>query len=71
MRDKLTGWKDVFSFTFRQTLKSKAYKGSLIILLFISFISMPLLNLFLGNTAKTIENHITKLYVKNETSLLE
>ena len=46
-KDSVRGWRDVFSFTLGQTLKSKAYKVSLVIMLLIAMVSMPLMNIFL------------------------
>ena len=48
-KDNLRGWKDVFTFTLVQTLKSKTYIVTLIIMMAIAMISMPLMNTFLLN----------------------
>ena len=39
-KDNIRGWKDVFTFTLVQTLKSKAYIVSLIIMMVIAMISL-------------------------------
>ncbi len=70
-KSKISGWKDVYSFTLIQTVKSKSFLVSLIILLVISAVSMPLINLFTGGTDKEIENHIEKVYIKDESGLSE
>lgn len=69
MKNRLTGWRDVFAFTFRQTIKSKAYTGTLIFLVIFGLLSMPLLNLILGNSAGSSQGSITKVYILNETGL--
>jgi len=46
-KDNLRGWKDVFTFTLTQTVKSKVYIVSLVIMMAIAMISMPILNTFL------------------------
>ena len=48
-KDSIRGWKDVFTFTLTQTLKSKAYIVSLVIMMVIAMVSMPLMNTFLLN----------------------
>ena len=47
MNSSITGWKDVYSFTLSQVLKSKAYLVSYFIL-----VLLTLLNLFLGISQK-------------------
>ena len=65
----LRGWKDVFSFTVIQTLKSKAYIASLIIMCVIVLFSMPVMNLIMSEDAmEDIEkSSIEKVYVYNMT----
>ena len=70
-KSNITGWKDVFSFTLTQTLKSKAFIISYIILLVLAIFATPLMNNFLGDV-QVDENQpspIEKVYVKNSTSL--
>lgn len=68
-KDNIRGWKDVFAFTLTQTLKSKVYIVSLVIMMMIAMISMPVLNTFLlkdtvdGPTSSAIE----KVYLYNMT----
>ena len=68
-KDSLRGWKDVFTFTLVQTVKSKAYRVSLIIMMGILLVSMPLLNIFLFSEAQTgpQESSVEKVYVYNMT----
>lgn len=69
-KTSITGWKDVFTFTLRQTLKSKAFIITYIILLIMIAISMPLLSLFTSDGTGTIDNiSIEKVYVNNQTPL--
>lgn len=70
-KTNITGWKDVFTFTLVQTLKSKAFIISYIILLTLAIISMPLITLITsGNTANADGvSPISKVYVSNQTLL--
>ena len=68
-KDSVRGWKDVFTFTLTQTLKSKAYVVSLVIMLVIAMVSMPLMNTFLlnGTTEGPEKSAIEKVYFYNMT----
>jgi len=68
-KDNLRGWKDVFTFTLVQTLKSKAYIVTLVIMMVIAMISMPLLNIFLlnGTTEGPEKSAVEKVYLYNMT----
>lgn len=67
-RDSLRGWKDVFAFTVKQTVKSKSYRVSLVIMLAIILISMPLMNIFLfGETTGPETSAVEKVYLYNMT----
>lgn len=68
-KDSCRGWKDVFNFTLTQTLKSKAYQGSLIFMLILILISMPLMNLIMSDSTLdgTETSNIDKIYVFNMT----
>ncbi|MBQ7863781.1 MAG: ABC transporter permease [Lachnospiraceae bacterium] len=68
-KDNVRGWKDVFTFTLTQTLKSKTYIVTLIIMIVSAMISMPLMNMFLkGNTAEEPEKSaVEKVYFYNMT----
>jgi len=72
-KNNLTGWRDVFSFTLKQTLKSKAYIISFMILLLISIASMPILSLITASSQEDADaiSPIEKVYVVNKTSLPE
>lgn len=67
----LTGWKDVFSFTLIQTLKSKAFIISYVILIAIMMVSMPLVRLLTsgGNSDTNSPSPVKKVYVNNKTTL--
>jgi len=67
------GWKDVFSFTLIQTMKSKAYIISNVILILIMLASMPIITMISSKSSDDSEavNKIKKVYVNNETSLPE
>lgn len=68
-KDSVRGWKDVFIFTLTQTLKSKTYIVSLVLMVVIAMISMPLMNTFLFK--KTSEgpekSAVEKVYLYNLT----
>ena len=70
-KSNLAGWKDVFSFTLVQTMKSKAFLISYIILITLSLISMPLVNKLFSNGNEDVNapSPIKKVYVYNNTSL--
>ena len=68
-KDTVRGWKDVFAFTLTQTLKSKTYLVSLVIMIVSAMISMPLMNIFLkGNVVEGPEKSaVEKVYFFNMT----
>lgn len=68
-KDSVRGWRNVFLFTLTQTLKSKTYMVSLIIMILISVVSMPLLNIFLlKDTVEGPETSaVEKVYLYNMT----
>ncbi|HWT75145.1 MAG TPA: ABC transporter permease [Mobilitalea sp.] len=71
-KTKIAGWKDVFTFTLVQTLKSKAFIISYVILLTLVLVSMPLINLLTADKTKEAGNTaspIKKVYVNNQTTL--
>ncbi len=70
-KSNIEGWKDVFSFTVIQTLKSKSFIITYLITLAIIFVSMPLVNKLASNDEvdSTQPLAIQKVYVFNETSL--
>ena len=70
MKNKLTGWKDVYSFTLVQLLKSKAYRISFFILVILVLISMPLVSMIMfDNEDENAPIPVNKVYVYNDTSL--
>ncbi|MBR6642582.1 MAG: ABC transporter permease [Lachnospiraceae bacterium] len=68
-KDSIRGWKDVFNFTLVQTLKSKTYIVTLIIMIVIAMVSMPLMNTFLlnGTTEGPEKSAVEKVYLYNMT----
>lgn len=66
---KVNGWKDIFSFTFTQTVKSKSYRVSFAILIILCMVSMPIVNMIFGNkdTDENKVNAIETVYVDNES----
>lgn len=68
-KDSVRGWKDVFTFTVTQTLKSKTYIVSLIIMMVIAMVSMPVLNtVLLKDTLEGPEKSaVEKVYFFNMT----
>lgn len=68
-KDSVRGWKDVFTFTLTQTLKSKTYIVSLVIMMVIAMVSMPLMNRFLLNDATEgpEQSAVEKVYLYNMT----
>jgi ABC-2 type transport system permease protein len=70
-KNNLTGWKDIFSFTLIQTLKSKAFIISYAILIVIMMVSMPVVRMVTssGTTEVNAPSPVKKVYVNNETTL--
>ena len=70
-KSNLSGWKDVFAFTFKQTMKSKAFLISFVILLIISAVSMPVVSMITAdnNVDVNAPSPINKVYVNNKTDL--
>lgn len=67
--NQFTGWNDVFSFTLIQTLKSKTYIISLVILCMITLCSMPLISLITSEPDPNAANSIEKVYLDNKSSI--
>lgn len=69
-KSSISGWRDVFSFTLIQTLKSKAFIVSYVILLALAMVSMPIINMISSNGPdQNKPNPIKKVYVNNTTAL--
>lgn len=70
MRSNITGWRDVYSFTLTQVLKSKAYLISFILLVLIVLVSMPISSrlLFSNAEADNAPSPVNKVYINNMTS---
>lgn len=70
MKSNITGWKDVYSFTLRQVLKSKAYLVSYIILILLVLVSMPITSKLLFNNTEdeNAPSPVNKVYINNSSS---
>ncbi len=68
-KDSLHGWKRVFAFNVIQTLKSRSYRVSLLIMIVMTLVSMPLLNFFLTKdiTGGPEQSVVSKVYFYNMT----
>ena len=71
MKNNITGWKDVFSFTLSQVLKSKAYLVSYLTLVLIVLVSMPLASklLFESKEDENTPISVNKVYIDNTTAI--
>ena len=69
-KSSLTGWQDVYTFTLRQYLKSKAFIISYVILMVIMLVSMPIINILTSDNQKGTDspNTVNKIYLDNKTS---
>ncbi|MCR5153611.1 MAG: ABC transporter permease [Lachnospiraceae bacterium] len=69
-KEEIRGWKDVFSFTLIQTLKSKSYIVSMAILMIIAFISTPVMSKLTGGVTggESVKTSISTLYIVNYTA---
>lgn len=67
----ISGWKDVFSFTFIQTMKSKAFLISYVITLLIVALGLPVVSIFTSQTTGDSDtpSPINKVYIENKTAL--
>lgn len=73
-KNSLSGVWNVFSFTLKQTLKSKSFIISYIIMMTLAFISVPIINrISFGANAQEpgAINPVSKVYVNNESSLAD
>lgn len=69
-KSSVSGWRDVFSFTLIQTLKSKAFIVSYVILLALVMVSMPIINMISSNGMDPNEpSPVKKVYINNTTAL--
>lgn len=69
MKNKITGWKDVYKFTVVQTLKSKTFLVSFIILLVLGCAMAPIMSLINGDSEQ--KNYVDGFYVMDSTGVLE
>ena len=70
-KSNITGWKDVFTFTLIQTLKSKAFIISYVIFIVLAMVSMPIISRITsgGRSDMNALSPVKKVYVNNETTL--
>lgn len=70
-KGNLRGWKDIFTFTLTQTLKSKTFIISYVILIVLAMVSMPVISLITGGASEEANdpNPVKKVYVNNKTEL--
>ena len=68
-KDSIRGWKDVFTFTLVQMVKSKAYIVTMIIMVIMAMVSMPIMNIVMsdGIADGTEQSAIEKIYLYNMT----
>lgn len=67
-KSSITGWKDVFSFTLIQTLKSKAFLVSFVLFIVLSIVSMPVLSMIMNKDSEVENgvNPIQKVYINDK-----
>ena len=71
-KGNLKGWKDVFSFTFIQTLKNKAFIITNIVLLILILVSTPVISMITGKSqGADVLSPVAKVYVNNATALMD
>jgi len=70
-KSNISGWQDVFIFTLKQTLKSKAFIISYVILIALALVSMPLINKLTSAGTEDVNapSPVQKVYISNETTL--
>lgn len=71
MKSRLSGWKDVFSFTLTQTLKSKAFIASFIIMALLALVASPVMSMISSPNEENNDYTITKMYVYDETGIFD
>ncbi|HCL03056.1 MAG TPA: ABC transporter permease [Lachnoclostridium phytofermentans] len=70
-KSNVTGWKDVFTFTLIQTLKSKAFVVSFVIFIILATVSMPVLSMIMNKDDAKVEdgtNPIQKVYINDKVT---
>lgn len=70
-KTNISGWKEVLSFTFIQTMKSKAFIISFIIFILLAAASIPITSVLTkGNTNNPDEvSQVQKVYVNNQSNI--
>lgn len=67
MKNKLSGWKDVFSFTLTQTLKSKPFIVSFVIMMVLALVASPVMSMISdvdgGNENYTITKMLSLIHI--------
>ena len=68
-KDSIRGWRDVYTFTLIQMIKSKAYLVTMAIMVIMAMVSMPIMNLIMadGISDGSEKSAIEKLYLYNFT----
>ena len=68
-KDSIRGWRDVFTFTLVQMLKSKAYLVTMAIMVIMAIVSMPIMNIVMsdGISDGSKQSAIEKIYLQNLT----
>src|SRR5574344_197658 len=67
MKNKISGWKEIFSFTFSQSIKTKSIKITTIILCLIAICSMPIMSMVKGKDTEKKKTSIKKVLVLDAT----
>jgi ABC-2 type transport system permease protein len=69
-KSNVTGWKNVFTFTLTQTLKSKAFIVSFVLFIVLAVISMPVLSMIMNKDTKVEDgtNPIQKVYINDNVA---
>ena len=69
MKNKIRGWKEIFSFTLVQSLKAKSMKIGTLVLCLIALVSVPVLSLMTGEEKQTEKTSIKTVKVVDMTGL--
>ena len=69
MKNKIRGWKEIFSFTVVQSLKAKSMKIGTLVLCLIALVSVPVLSLMTGEEKQTEKTSIKTVKVVDMTGL--
>src|SRR5699024_6239770 len=75
-RKGISGWRDVFSFTFKQQVKGKSFKLATVLIGAVFFLALLLLMLISGKLSQdqeeiVEESNISHVYILDEIGLLD